>query len=119
MERSLKDDPDQLNRHILRDEDGAEGEEVLKRTDWQAVRYMAAAVKGITATAHDLLRIRTRAEEDAWEMQQARLEPDRQKAAVGADTDEGGTGVVSLPPVADAAPPPEEVGEAAEDGGEA
>ena len=28
VERSLRDDPDQLHRHILRDEDGAEGEEV-------------------------------------------------------------------------------------------
>ena len=119
VERSLRDDPDQLHRHILRDEDGAEGEEVLRRTDWQAVRYMAAAVKDMTATAHDLLRIRTRAEEDVMELSWARLELDRQKAAVGADADEAGTGVVYLPPVADAAPPPEEAGEAAEDGGEA
>ena len=112
IERALGDGQ-QMHRHVLRDEDGAEHEEVLARADWQAVRLAASAVKDLTATARDLLGIRSAAEEDAAKLAWARYELDKAKA--GADeTEDEGTGVVLLPEVLPETEAPAE--EAAEDG---
>lgn len=110
------DDPEQMRLHVLRTDDGGETEEVLRKLNWQDARLMAATAKDLLTVSRDLLGIKSLAQIDADDLAAERLELERQKLTAGAEVDEEGTGVVYLPPVADAAPPPEEAGEAAEDG---
>ena len=93
------DDSAQMHRHILRDADGEENEKILARVDWQAVRMAASALKDLTATARDLLGIRTAVEEDASALAWAKLELEKQKFAAGGPDDDESTGVVILSPV--------------------
>lgn len=111
IERALGDGQ-QMHRHVLRDEDGAEHEEVLARADWQAVRLASSALKDLTAVARDLLGVRSVAEEDAARLAWARYELDKIKAGTD-DTADEGTGVVLLPEVL---PETDEQEEAADDG---
>lgn len=95
-------DAEQFYRHLvtLRSEDGSETvERVFGKMDARAVRDITAALKDLTAVIRDLYDMPSLVDREAREMALERLELERQKAAVGKETDEDETGVLLLSPV--------------------
>lgn len=94
LEGALKDTK-QLYRHILMVGDGVQKERVLDKLDTKAARDMAVTMRTIADTLRTIGGIMTAREEFQVEIEAARLELDREKAALG-QVDESHTGVVLL-----------------------
>lgn len=94
-------DPEQFQRHIIQTRCGeiwdAE-ERVLKKADTKAIKDITAAIKDLSTVIRNVYDLPTVQEQTAMDHAAARLQLDREKAAMG-QTDDGETGIVLLAPV--------------------
>lgn len=96
------DDAEQFHRHLVSVRDGEmtrTEERVFHKLDTKAVRDLTVAMRDLTAVLRDLYDLPSLSDREARELALERLELERQKAAVGKETDEDETGVLLLSPV--------------------
>lgn len=95
-------DAEQFHRHLVSVRDGEmtrTEERVFHKLDTKAVRDLTVAMRDLTAVLRDLYDLPSLSDREARELALERLELERQKAAVGKETDEDETGVLLLSPV--------------------
>lgn len=94
-------DPEQFQRHLVQTRDGQiwdVEERVFKKADTKAIKDITAAIKDLSTVIRNVYDLPTVQEQAAMDHAAARLQFDRDKAAMG-QTDDGETGIVLLAPV--------------------
>lgn len=126
VERGLEDDY-QLFRHLIMVGGGHEPmdteERIYNKMDADALRKMSGAIKELTAAARDLLGVRSVQQQEEYMLSLRRLALEEAKSGMSDGDEDGMTGVILMPDVADDAAYNMDAGDAsgsspAEDGGQ-
>ena len=93
-------DGDQFNRYIIGEtEEGGAEEKIYKKADTTAINNLSRSIKNLTDAIAKIYNIQSKGEIETISIARERLELDKQKAAVGLNSDEDETGVVILPDI--------------------